>query len=307
MPRSTIRLGVAGLASAVALAIVVGACSLTIGGATTSLHVSSTPSPGATATPNPTATALPQVQVQVIGEFSNAVAVGANTTGTATATCPNGMPLLSGGFIIRLDNANGEDGIPPNDSYPSASTTWKVAVSTQAGSVHLTAIAVCLKASFAVTTQIVHSSNGGGDTTVACPGGTTLTGGGFQSGGGTNAGSLPNGNGWKISTGVPFGGSANPTVYALCATGLSAGSVQPATKTVANGSVTANGAGCPADQYPVGGGYNGYLPGSDSFWHVFLNAPETGQGTISSGWMTEVHSGQLAASAFTVYSVCDKH
>jgi hypothetical protein len=279
-----------------------GACSLT---------TSTTPqAPVATSTavPSATATATPAPQANVIGQFSNAVAVGTNTTGTASATCPSGEPLLGGGFIARLDDANGEDGIVPDESYPSSGTTWKVSVTTSASGVHLTAIAVCLKANFAATTTSAHATNGGGNTTVACPNGSALTGGGFRSGGGTNAGSQPNGNGWKILTGIPFGGSASPTVYAVCATqGLKAAGVKTATKTVTDGTVTVLGASCSAGQYPVGGGYNGYLPGSDSFWRVFLNGPDTGQGTISSGWMAEVHSGEPASSALNVYSICATH
>src|SRR5262249_4216817 len=156
--------------------------------------------------------------------------------------------------IVRLDGATGEDGIPPDDSYPVSSTTWKVDVTTAAEGVHVTAIVICLQANFTVTTQIVHAANGGGDTTVSCPNGSALTGGGFRSGGGTNAASLPKGNGWMISTGIPFGGSASPTVYAVCATkGLKAAGVKAATKTVADGTITVNGATCVAGQYPVGG------------------------------------------------------
>jgi hypothetical protein len=305
---------VARLASALALALMLvalGACSVTASTAsTTPVATGSATAPAiqtaapATATP----TSGPAPHAQVIGEFSNIVAIGSNTTGSASASCPNGMPLLGGGFIARLANANGEDGVAPDDSYPSSSTTWKVDVTTLAGGVNLTAIAVCLQANFAATTTIVQNSNGGGDTTVACPSGAALTGGGFRSGGGTNTASQPNGNGWRIATGVPFGGSASPTVYALCATqGLHAAATQSATKTVANATVTSNGSGCPSGQYPVGGGYNGYPNSSDQFWRVFLNGPDTGQGTISSGWMAEVHSGELSPSAFTVYSVCATH
>ncbi len=299
------------LVAVLALAMVIGACSITGGtGSTSNQAPLATTTPTQASTPAPTAspTSAPAPQASVIGVFSNAVAVGGNSSGTASASCAGGKPLLGGGFIVRLDSASGEDGIPPDDSYPSSSTTWTVNVSTLASGVHVTAIAVCLQANFSVTTQAVHASNGGPDTTVSCPSGSALTGGGFRSGGGANAASQPSGNGWKISTGIPFGGSASPTVYAVCATqGLTSAGVQSNTKTVADGTVTSNGAGCPSGKYPVGGGYNGYLPSSDMFWHVFLNGPETGQGTISSGWMAEVHSGELASSAFIVYSVCATH
>jgi hypothetical protein len=299
------------LTGMLALVVVLGACSITAsgGGSNQAPVATNTAAPPATPTAPPAATATPTVapQANVIGVFSNAVAVGSNSNGTASASCASGKPLLGGGFIVRLDGG-GEDGIPPNGSYPSSGTTWTVNVSTLAGSVHVTAIAVCLQANFAATMQIVQASNGGPDTTVACPSGSALTGGGFRSGGGTNAASQPSGNGWKVSTGIPLGGSASPTAYAVCATqGLKSAGVQSQNKMVTNGTVTSNGASCPAGQYPVGGGYNGYTPTGDTFWRVFLNGPETGQGTISSGWMAEVHSGEPASSAFTVYSVCATH
>lgn len=80
--------------------------------------------------------------------------------------------------------------------------------------------------------------------------------------------------------------------------------MQSVTKTVTNDSVTSNSASCPAGQLPVGGGYNGYEVSSDQSWSSFLNAPNTGQGTVSSGWMGEVSSGQLSPSAYTISSVC---
>lgn len=294
-----------------ALAVALGACSITAagGGSSQTPVVTGTAAQSGAPTLAPAATATPTVapQANVVGVFSNAVAVGSNSSGSASASCPSGKPLLGGGFIVRLDGA-GEDGIPPANSYPSSGATWTVSVSTLAGSVHLTAIAVCLQANFAATTQIVQASNGGPDTTVACPSGSALTGGGFRSGDGTNAASQPNGNGWKVSTGIPMGGSASPTAYAVCATqGLKAAATTSNTKTVANGTVTSNGAVCASGQYPVGGGYNGYTPGADTFWHVFLDSPDVGQGTISSGWMAEVDSGEPASSAFTVFSVCATH
>jgi hypothetical protein len=55
----------------------------------------------------------------------------------------------------------------------------------------------------------------------------------------------------------------------------------------------------------VGGGHNGYEQGSDTFWHVFLDGPDTGQGTTSDGWQEEVHSGEYALYTLTTYAVCD--
>lgn len=263
-----------------------GACSIS---STQSVLQQPTATGGAKApiaTVPPTATASPTsvpAQANVVEVSSAIVSVGSNATGTASASCSSGDPLLGGGFIARLSGGN--DGIAPTDSYPSAASTWTVGVSTLADTIQLTAIAVCLQANFAVTTQVAQASNSGPDTTVTCPSGSVLTGGGFRS-----------------------GGSATPTSYAVCATaGLKAATTQSQSKTVANGAVVSNGASCPSGQLPVGGGYNGYQPSSDTFWRVFLNSPETGQGTVSTGWMAQVHSGQFGSLAFTVYSVCATH
>ncbi len=236
--------------------------------------------PPPTASPKAPATATTIPHASVIGQFGHAAAVSANSSGTASSSCPNGWPMVAGGFIVRLDTSNGLVTLAPDESYPSSSTTWTVHVSTLADSAYVTAIAVCLQANFPVMMQTVQNSNGGPTTTVSCPTGSTLTGGRFRSGGGTTVASQPSGTGWQISTGAPFGGSATPVAFALCATqGLHVGSVQSMTKTVANGSVTVSGASCPSGQYPVGGGYNGYLPSGDSFWRVDLNGPDTGRGS----------------------------
>jgi hypothetical protein len=213
--------------------------------------------------------------------------------------------LAGGGYNIQLDSTTSQDGVPPTDSVPLNGFAWTVNVTAHAIGLHVTAFAVCLDPDFPVVIETVKASSSGPDASVACPTGSILTGGGFTSGEGTNVASQPDGNGWKVSTAIPSGGSATSTAFALCATkGLKAGSVQLQTKTVAKGTVATNNVGCPPGQYPVGGGYNGYSPTGDMFWHVFLNGPDTGQGFVSSGWMAEVHSGLPADSAFTVYSIC---
>src|SRR5579863_1291348 len=215
------RLSGVGLAAAIlALCIALGACSITAPSVLqpTATGTPSTPAttPSTTGTPQATAspTAVP-AQASVVEVSSQIVSVGSDSTGTASASCASGNPLLGGGFIARTTS---NDGMAPTDSYPSATSTWTVDVTTEAGAVQLTAIAVCLQANFTVTTQVAQATNGGPDTTVNCPSGAVLTGGGFRSGGGTNVASQPSGNGWKVSTAIPFGGSASPTAYTVCAT-----------------------------------------------------------------------------------------
>lgn len=305
----------AGMLAVLALCMGLVACTITIPNPpslsqSTSSPTSATPStsPSGTQAAQVTGTVSPTAnsrQASVVAVSSSAVTVASNSTGQASASCANGQPMLGGGFISRFTTGGGNDGTPPVDSYPSSGGTWSVSVETLASSVQLTAVAACLQANFSVSTQVAQASNGGPDTTIACPASSVLTGGGFRSGGGTNVASQPNGNGWKVSTGIPFGGSATPTAYAVCASsGLKAATTQSQSKTVTNGTITSNGATCPSGQLPVGGGYNGYQPAANTFWRVFLNTPETGQGTTSTGWMAQVHNGQFGTPAFTVYSVC---
>jgi hypothetical protein len=296
------------LTGALALVLTLGGCATAASGGPTNQAPVATTTAIATATlpPTATATSAPTAQASVIAVTSSIVTVGANSSGSATASCPSGEPLLGGGFIVEEGNDN--TGISPDDSYPSSSSTWKVTASTLANSMDVRAIAVCLKANFTVTMQTAQTSNGGGTTTATCPSGSVVTGGGFTSGGGTNAASQPKGNAWQVVTGITFGGSANPTAYARCATqGLKAAGIKTKSKTAPNGSTVSNGAACSSGQYPVGGGYNGYLPGSDSFWRVFLNSPDTGQGTVSSGWQGEVASGEPSNPSFTISSICATH
>jgi hypothetical protein len=93
-------------------------------------------------------------------------------------------------------------------------------------------------------------------------------------------------------------------MYAVCATqGLKAAGVKIATKTVADGTVTANVASCPSGHYPVGGGYNGYLLGGDTFWRIFLNGLRRGMVSYRpAGWPRSIAgSRQVSRSPSPAY------
>jgi hypothetical protein len=290
------------LMSAAAIAVALGACGAGAG----SLTLAPSPSATNTATPVPP-TATPAPQAQVIAIYSKPVAVAGGQTGSVTASCPSGTVLVSGGFISQL-NSGGTQGWVAQESYPVSTTKWKVSVANLSTDLHLTAIAVCLKASFAASMQIVKSTasmstNDGTLTKVACPQGSVLTGGGFQAADGLSASSQPSGNGWQTLTGRLFNGT--PTVYAICATqGLRAGSIHQATKTLGPHSTGSNSGGCAKGQLPVGGGYNGYGASADTVWNVFINRPNADNGAVSTGWKVEVDNAQYDAANLTVYTVC---
>ncbi len=314
MIRSMIRSRAHGLvsclASAAAVAVVLGACS---GGTTSATAVSSVTSITATNTPVPpptaTATAVAVAQASVVSESSNPVPV-TGQYGSVTASCPSGVPLLSGGFIAHYDVNPTGPGPAPTESYPLSNSTWKVTIRAFGATAHVTAIAVCLRASYPATIQIVKSSAVGNVASVQCPAGTALTGGGFQSATAPDVYSQPDGNGWKVEEAFINQNNGNPTVYALCASqGLKAASVQQANKTVGANQSSSNGAKCPQGQLPVGGGYNGYSPSVDTSWTVWHSGPNViGQGSIiSSGWNVDVNNGEMVSENFIVYLICDTH
>src|SRR5262249_75535 len=87
------------LTGIMALNVVMGAWSITVAGGASSPSnqapvATSTPTQVATQAPTASATSTPTPQANVIGGYSNAVAVGANSSGTASVSCPNGEPLL---------------------------------------------------------------------------------------------------------------------------------------------------------------------------------------------------------------------
>lgn len=224
-------------------------------------------SPGSTATPKPVAKAA-------INEITRSVTAVQNSVDTeelsATATCPAGTKLVGGGY--HLQPTSNSQLIFVRASYPSAADAWTVIESNpqSGGQVTLTAAAICLTASFPVTTTIATGTAADGEGTANCPANTTLTGGGFkQDAPGANVidRSAPSGSGWHASniSEVP----TSFTVYAMCAgPTLARAEIPTATTTIPSNMEGNVAAGCKTGQLLIGGGYTfakgmGYFLGKD--------------------------------------------
>jgi hypothetical protein len=276
-----------------------------------------------TATPSPTVTPVahgPVVEVTTTQHFADSKSGGTaepcangdplisgDCGVTVTATCPQGAPVLSGGYTL--------DGGFVSSSYPSASGAWTITAHDEGqdnGShpVTVTAYADCLQANFTATTQDVSSTpNVPADgnyyaESVRCSNGSVLTGGGFR---GTNstAFSMPSDNNWRAGLAVQLHASAKPMLYAVCANShlTAAGTLSTAKTFTADTSGTVSVA-CAPDQILVGGGSKGDGGPSPSF---ALSEAAT---TDVSHWQVQVHfnvvwGGPVAPKLTeTVYAVC---
>lgn len=186
---------------------------------------------------------------------------GASGNVTATATCPSGQVMLSGGYALsggmQVQRAS------VLEDYPASVSAWTVTVVNAAigGALTLTVYADCLQANFAVTTQLVVNpqtvpNDQSLHTFVAqCPVGTVVTGGGYRD---TGFGGSPTGNGWQ-ATFVPLGENppANARTFALCASSpLRPALIATTTQSVAVGGAAPVSIACPAGRLLVGGGYS---------------------------------------------------
>jgi hypothetical protein len=207
-----------------------------------------TPTPSPTATIAPTATPLPKATVQQIEANITKPSVNGGTF-DATATCPAGAALVSGGFADASTEGASMDVYA---SYPSASNAWTVTAFSVGGPLNFSAYANCITANFPVSTQIVNTNASGGGT-ATCPAGTTLTGGGYKGAG--VATSKPSGSGWQST--VQFGAATALQLYAVCAnSNLSAGSAPTASVSIPSVGDKQVQVGCPAGQSLVGGGFS---------------------------------------------------
>jgi len=202
------------------------------------------PSPTSTTPPIATATPVPKAQMQAAQTNVTKPNVNGGTF-DATATCPAGTTLVSGGFA---DGSAEGATMAVRASYPSAANAWTVTVFTVGGPLNFSAYADCIQANFPVTAQIASA----GGATAVCPASTTLTGGGYK-GAGVSA-SRPAGNGWQATV---QGGSASLQVYAVCAnSNLSAGGVPSASVAIPALGDKKVEVGCAAGQTLVGGGFS---------------------------------------------------
>ncbi|HEY7780943.1 MAG TPA: hypothetical protein VIC85_12090 [Ktedonobacterales bacterium] len=286
------------------------------GAAATQKSPKPTATPAATATPVPHATVTEVSTTHHFADSKSGGTVGPCANGdpiiqdncgvTVTTTCPNGEPVISGGYTVDDPLAY------VSSSYPSGASAWTITAHDegQDGGSHpvtVTAYADCLQANFAATIQNVTSTPniaaGNSQTvTVSCPQGTSATGGGYR-GSYTGPLSIPSGNGWQAALRVQTGNTAQPVVFAMCAANhVAAASTPSAAKTFkpgdTNGEITV---ACPQGQLLVGGGakvdreafiLTVAATNDASHWHVVVDGPNS------------FESGPGVTATATAYAVC---
>jgi hypothetical protein len=145
-------------------------------------------------------------------------------TKTATARCPGGTNLFSGGF--QRSNYLIYGGSYPTESRAVGTRAWTVTGSAfGAFGGELTAVALCTKdrslpIAEVSTTIPVSGGRSATTTTPPCPGGRRLTTGGFSFNGSTNAffagGTINDDNTWTASAFGMFGPAQTMTAYGYC-------------------------------------------------------------------------------------------
>ncbi|MCJ7737337.1 MAG: NBR1-Ig-like domain-containing protein, partial [Anaerolineae bacterium] len=195
-----------------------------------------TPSPTGTPTVTPSATPtsgfiITPMLVTLVPVFFTyteqvyaQVSVPAGSTGNATAACPSGSILVSGGFAVAS--------LPDMfiSTHSMNGNGWRAYAKNDTGSSRtLTVYAVCLHnaaggATTQVSTQVTAAANSLGHAVVACPAGSTVMGGGWAT---TEDDALHvfnssmSGNGWQVWARNSTGGGKLMIAYAICLSGVS--------------------------------------------------------------------------------------
>lgn len=220
---------------------------------------------------------------------------------TVSATCASGDVLVSGGYLVD------DPLVFVTSSFPSSATAWTVTAHDegQDGGSHpvtVTAFADCLHANFAAEVSIVSATpsipndSNAHEATVNCPAGSMVTGGGFRGTNGTNE-TVPATNGWTAALAVQIGGSAKPSLYALCASKHLAATSQPkTTQDPIVGTGTSATVSCPSGTLLVGGG--GSAIGYGNMTSVAAN------GTLTQ-WALQVKALYVVGGPASTYSVAD--
>jgi hypothetical protein len=277
-----------------------GASRATATGAPPTVEASATPGPTETATTVPP-TATPSLRGKVI-RIVAAVQTGANYNPLyihATATCPSGTHLLSGGYEstdppdATRSNTNLQN-VP--DSYPLDTSSWYAytSISNPTAGVNFYAYADCLQVSFPVTTIIVSTPNQGPNT-IACPNNYIPTGGGWKSNPNGVDLSKPSGNGWAIL--LP------QQVFAVCANLASVASPPvsatfqiPSALTQLSVPIQIK---CPGGQLLTGGGFGSSAPRS------VLKLNKQTLSSDGSTWQESVlNIDSVHTYGATIYGVC---
>lgn len=282
--------------------------------------VTITPTASATAT-GPTATPVPVVALFSV--FSAQVTVPQHGTGTATATCPTGAVLLSGGYAATPNLATDHIGVAADASYPAGGNSWTATIrqTPYNGSITLVAAANCLQTTFTVTTTIVQAAHTGSpdDVTATCDASSTLTGGGFLLGVGAGTGfaiiegaepDLANGF-HVVSRPVGLGEDGIATAYAVCAHGnLHAASIAAAAQSIPTDTRQTIIAHCPAGQLPVGGGHSATQFATEGGVLVTSNLEKNGMSGAGGhtfpiqGWEINGYNEFVAPNSMTVSVIC---
>jgi hypothetical protein len=151
------------------------------------------------------------------------VFIRSGETRTATARCPKGQYLITGGFQ-RTDFAS-DGGNYITESRADGPKAWRVTGSAFYGAGELTAIAYCVRHKGAILTEesastALDAASTGVATTPPCPSGLTLTTAGFSlnsSSNGFYAGSSLNPDGTTTATAFGyFGPAPSLTAYGYC-------------------------------------------------------------------------------------------
>jgi hypothetical protein len=147
-------------------------------------------------------------------------------TKSATARCPKGQQLITGGF--QRTNFASDGGNYVTESRAVGSNAWKVSGSAFTGSAftgggELTAIAYCSKSKKPILTEVVSPVNvpagmNASATTPSCPGNLRLTTTGFalDSRNAFYAGNSINNDNSTTANAFGYFGSANLTAYGYC-------------------------------------------------------------------------------------------
>jgi hypothetical protein len=144
-------------------------------------------------------------------------------TRSATARCPKGQYLITGGFQRTDFGADGGNYV--TESRADGTRAWRVSGSAfPLGGGELTAIAYCVRHKGPILTEVSANADvpAGGTataTTPSCPSGQRLTSTGFSTNGSSNAffvGSSLNGNNTSSTTAFGHFGPAALTAYGYC-------------------------------------------------------------------------------------------
>lgn len=219
-----------------------------------------------TDTPTPTATSFTVLTVRPITLIPmlpytelvhEQISINSGAVGSATATCPSGSLVVSGGFATNPDvlvythsrNGNG----------------WRVYAKNNTGSSKLLNVyATCLhNASGASITQVFQSAiaaaGGIGHPVAACPAGSIVTGGGWASPSGGSLwvyNSSKSGNGWQVYAKNSSGSGKQVNAYAICLSGVSGSTEQLMQSTsIAAGSTGNAITTCGSNKLITGGGF----------------------------------------------------